>query len=29
LKNEPAAVEEINFIPGVPFFVKIIIAFKF
>jgi hypothetical protein len=29
LKNEPAPVEEIHFIPGTPFFVKAIIAFKF
>jgi outer membrane receptor protein involved in Fe transport len=29
LKNEPAPVEEIHFIPGTPFFIKAIIAFKF
>lgn len=29
LKNEPAPVKEIHFIPGTPFFIKAIIAFKF
>ncbi|GAB1451825.1 TonB-dependent receptor [Draconibacterium sp.] len=29
LKNEPTPVEEIHFIPGTPFFIKAIIAFKF
>ncbi len=29
LKNEPAPVEEIHFIPGTPFFLKAIVAFKF